>query len=165
MELINQFLDSNGDGSGTHNLNGNYSGGATEFWIECPASADAQYEISRLIVNIEDTAGMSAQEYGNLGAALTNGVKLEHRYVDDTVRLNLTPDPVQANADWSAYCYDAQVLSWGPGDEMLAVRWTFSKSGDFLVLEHGEKLVVILEDDLTGLISHRFLVQGHTQVS
>jgi hypothetical protein len=48
------------------------------------------------------------------------------------------------------------------GDEMLQVRWTFAKSGAQLRLNgnNNERLEVVLDDDLDGLIEHYFMVQG-----
>lgn len=156
---IFRFLDTNGDGSGTTNAIGDYSLGVEEFYIQPPAP-DA-YMISRMIVCIEDTASMRAERYGNLAAALTNGIQV---FVDDgtTEILDLVDnDPVKTNAGWGRHCYDADVKSWGAGDELLLVRWTFEKSGHPILLESAHRLVVSCNDDLTGLVAHNFQVQGY----
>jgi hypothetical protein len=163
-KIISRFLDTAGDGSGTKNANGNYASAAEEFLIT-PDSGE-QWWITRMIVSITDTAGMLQNEYGNLGAALTNGIAVDVQD-DSGVLYSLTDEdvPVKTNAQWGAYCFDVALFSWGtsPTNEELVVRWTFAKSGKPVQLRswQGEKLVVTLNDDLTGLLTHRFLVQGY----
>lgn len=157
--IINQFLDTNGDGTGTTNANGNYAVTPTEFYIQ--PGAGYYYKIARMIVEIEDTVGMSATDYGNITSGLTNGVSVQVKR-GSTVLRDLTPDTVKANAQWAAYCYDADLKAWGSGNEVLAVRWTFEKSGlpAYLNGTENDRLSVTLNDDLTGLVTHTFLVQG-----
>ena len=152
-----QFLDVNGDGSGNNNANGDYSSTPEEFYFEAPSRVN----LYRMIISLRDTTGMIAEEYGNLGSALTNGYELKFLNADLTTRVNLTGGiPIQDNAGFGRYCYDAQIISWGPGDEYLNVRWTFSKSGGPLKLSAGQRLSITLSDDFTGLLEHRFMVQG-----
>lgn len=161
--IFSRYLDTNGDGTGTKNANGNYSGGATSFYIQPPASTI--YRISRLLVFVQDTNGFTPVEYGNTGSALSNGITVRVHNGTSTVADLTDGVPVQHNGDWARLCYDAQVLSWGTTDEMLSARLTFTKAGQFLRLDGDdtEKLEVILNDDFTGLTEHYFLVQGYTE--
>ncbi len=157
-KLIFRYLDTNGDGTGTKNANGDYSGAADEFFI----TADSPCEIHRMVIEIEDTSGFAAAEYGNLGTNLTNGVKvsvddhLGNELVDLVDGLNVT-----TNAEWARLCYDADLKTWGAGNEFLMVRWTFARSGQPITLTDGDKLIVTLNDNLSGLVSHYFMVQGY----
>ena len=161
-QMFSRFLDTVGDGSGTTNAVGNYSGGEEVFFI-APAITE-NFEVSRMIVSAEDTTGFQAQEYGNLGSALGTGIVV--RVSDaDGVKFILTEEPVTTNANWGTYCFDADVKSWGSGNELLLARWTFALSGTPVRLNPGDKLEVVLNDDFSGLISHRFLTQGVTQVT
>lgn len=157
---IYRFLDTNGNGTGTKNAVGDYSVAAEEFHIQPPVSL--RYSLYRMIVCIEDTAGMRAEYYGDLASALTNGIKVS---VDDgaaTELCDLTDgDPVKSNAGWGRHCFDVDVKTWGAGNELLLVRWTFSKAGAPVFLQEGHRLIVTLNDDLTGLVSHNFMVQGY----
>ena len=154
---ICQFLDTNGDGTGTTNVNGNYSGAADDFYYQAPAGKIV--ELHRMIIGIEDTSGATATKYGNI-AALSVGIDINIKEEDDDLILNLTPAKIKTNAWWGGYCYDVDLKTWGSGNELLVVRWTFSKSGKPIKLPAGSKLVVTVNDDLTGLINHNFLVQG-----
>jgi len=157
-----RVLDTNGDGTGTKEATGTYAVD-TDFYIEPLADeTNLIYRLERLIVTVKDTTGMDADKYGN-GITLTNGIYV---LVEDSEGLlySLTdPDkPILTNGDWSHYCYDADVKTWGTGNEHLVVRWTFRKHGDSVNLRswRGEKLVVRLKDTFTGLLDHTFTVEG-----
>ena len=156
---IFQFLSTNGDGTGTVNANGDYSSTEGEFYIAPPSGY--HYNITRMLVFVEDSANFSSDEYGNLNTALTNGVRVvvkEH----GTEILDLTAgDSIKTNAQWSQYCYDAQSISFGSGNDFLAVRWTFAKSGSPVYVSPNQRLSVLLNDNLTGLVTHTFMVQGY----
>ena len=132
----------------------------TDFYIQPPA--DKIYYIQRMIVSIEDTAGMDADKYGN-GITLTNGIQL--LVEDDEGLLYSLTDihhPILTNGHWAHYCFDADVKTWGSGNEHLVVRWTFAKHGDTINLRgwRGEKLIIRVNDTFTGLVNHHFLVEG-----
>jgi len=157
---VYRFLDTVGDGSGTKNANGNYSLGEERFLIK-PA-ADEVIRLERMIVTIEDTAGFTAAKYGDI-AALTTGVDI--KFVRDGVDILSYTDNelITTNARWASFCYDADLKTWGAGNELLAVRWTFSKSGTpvRLVGSEVESFEIVLNDDLSGLVLHKFHVQGY----
>ena len=159
-----QFLDSLGDGTGRINHNLNYSSTPDTAFIE-NTNTLKRLVLYRMIVSIQDANGMIATEYGNLNTALTNGIIIKVLDKDNNVKINLTSEnnPIKYNAAWAGYCYDADVKGWGTGDDVLAVRWTFANSGKPITLLPGWKLIVILNDDLTGLTEHHFHVQGYEQ--
>jgi hypothetical protein len=161
--LLSRFLDTNGDGSGTKNANGNYSAAEEIFYIQ-PGAAQV-FRIARMLVTIEDTNGMSATDYGNITSGLSTGVEI--RVQDDSGTLvDLTDGlPVTNNAGWGSFCYDVDLKTWSTGNELLLVRWTFTKSGQYIRLRgaNNERLEVVLNDQLTGLVGHYFLVQGYIE--
>jgi len=160
-KMISRYADTVGNGTGTTNFNGDYSGAEEQAILAAGGKED--YVISRLIVSVEDTSSMQAQEYGNLAAALGTGIEVKHFASDGTTVLNDLTDgvPIKTNAQWGALCYDADVKTWGAGNEMLLVRWTFAKAGQAGIhLDEGQSLRVLLNDDLRGLLSHRFMFQG-----
>jgi hypothetical protein len=158
-----RYLDTDGDGTGTKNANGDYSGGEEIFYIQPPAGQI--YNLNRMIVTVYDTTVIQAEEYGNLGAALGTGIVI--RVSDDNgVLLDLTDGiPITTNAEWTQLCYDADVKAWGSGNELVTVRWTFVKAGYPLRLvgDNNERLEVVLNDALDGLLSHYFMVQGYEE--
>ena len=157
--FISRYADTNGDGTGTANAVGDYSSTTTDFKVT--AQPGETLSIGRMIVSAEDTSGMAARDYGNIGNGLTNGIEV--LVTDDLgATINtLTPAPIKDNAEWAKVCYDSNILTWGPGNELLVVRWTFSKSGAQIELPPGHSVVVRCSDDLTGLVTHNFVIQGY----
>jgi hypothetical protein len=151
---IDSFL-SNGS---TVRAIGDYSG-AVERFIWTPLASRIAH-IARMLVTIEDTGAFDAAKYGN-NIVLTNGIHVRvNNVADDSQVHNLTAGAVVNNSDWGARAFDSQVNSWGVGNEILAVRWTFSRAGSPLVLDDSMYLSVELHDNFTGLVNHRFLIQG-----
>lgn len=161
---FSRWLDTNGDGSGTKEAIGDYSAAPQSFSITPSQVTDAEevMRVARMIVSIEDSGAFSAEKYGYM-SALTNGVRLV--VTRDSVEIDdgMNGVPVTSNAEWGALCYDASVKTWGVGNQMLLVRWTFEKTGSIIRLdgEAKESLDIVLNDDFSGLIKHRFLVQGY----
>ena len=151
---------------GSADANLDYSGGGlglTKFYL-APAPGEV-YRIARMLVFVEDTKIIAAQ-YGNISGGLAVGVKLT---VEDSIGTVLNDfmdgGAVNNSAEWAEYCYDAELKAWGTGNEFLTVRWTFTKGGVYirLVGDDDERLVITLNDDLTGLDSHEFIVQGYIE--
>jgi hypothetical protein len=141
------------DGSATTTLNNPF-----RFYIE--AQAGEILRVARMIVHIEDAITWNAAEYGNLGAALTNGVSVTVEDTDGNTINTLTDITVKSNADWGRYCFDNAYVAYGAGNDFLSARWTFDKAGSPIRLKLGEKFVVTVNDDLDGLDAHTFVVQG-----
>ena len=160
--LVFRALDTVGDGSGDVQAIGDYSDtgdGLTNFKIT--AQPGERLTIERMLIGYEDTAGMAARDYGNIGDGLTNGIKVIVTNPDDDIVLDLTnARPVKTNGEWSAHCYDATLNTWSSGNELFAVRWTFAKTGEPLFLDTGYSLVVRHNDDLSGLISNTYICHG-----
>ena len=166
-KMISRYADATGDGSGNSNFIGNYSSAAEEAIIAVGGKDD--YVITRVIVSVYGVKTFTAQIYGNAGVGvLTNGIEVKHIAADGTTVLNDLTDgtPVTINAEWGALCYDVDVKSWGAGNEMLLARWTFAKAGqEGINLSENESIRVFLNDDFSGLLSHRFMFQGfHSRV-
>jgi hypothetical protein len=165
---IYQHLDINGDGTGTKNAIGNYTGSAEIFYFQPDAGKIAR--ITRMIVLIRGPkTSFYTDSYGSVGE-LTNGVTV--RVQDDSgTTVQLTNGiPVKTNGNWGHFCFDAEVYpsSVGNNDTYLRVRWTFEKAGYPLRLvgDNNERLEVVLNDDFTGggsggLVEHYFHAQGY----
>lgn len=160
---FSNFLDTNGDGTGEKSAIGDYSpvgSGQTSFFLQ-PASGTV-CRISRLIIQIEDNSAIfSAENYGGIASPLSSGIQI-------FVPINGTSSdltdglPIKANAHWGRFCYDINFSSFGTGNNFLSARWTFAKAETFirLVGDLNQRLEIVLNDDLSDLVSHTFLVQG-----
>ena len=161
MALGIKLLSSNGDGTGTTNAIGNYS--TTPLSLKYIAPEQYVVNIYRMIVKVRDTGSFDVEKYGN-NITLTNGIRIYHRHGNGDLVAELTAKPILSSGDWSAHCYDVQVLSFGTGDEVLSVRWTFAASGQPVMLDgqDGDYIELVLNDNFTGLNEQIFCIQGST---
>ena len=157
-EAIYQLLDTVGDRSGETNAIGNYSLSTTGFKFK-PIKGIALIE--RMIIGIEDQGSMDSGAYGN-GLGLVSGIRLYLRSADDSILEEFTAFPIRTNGEWAMHCHDVTRHAWGAGNEVLSIRWTFSKAGQPIAIDHrkGEYLEVGLEDNFSNLIKHTFFIQG-----
>ena len=161
-DRVDRFLDTNGNGTGSTAVTGDYSSAQEIFYIQPPAAT--VYRLARMIVYIQDTGAFDADGYGN-GSALTNGIVV-HKRDDSGVIDNLTAGiPIKSNSQWGRLCFDTSLSTYGTGDESLAVRWTFTKAGQYLRLDgdSNERLEIVLDDSFLHLVDHTFLVQGYIE--
>lgn len=158
-EIGNNFVFKYFRNGSVVNANGNYVVD-TEFSV-APDSHES-FSIARMLVQVRDTGSFDAENYGN-GIDLTGGgikvcIMRKNSIVND-----LTDGlRVQTNSDWGRVCYDTDVLTWGTGDELLVVRWTFEKSGAPILLRgsHSERLSAFFLGDFSDLVSQFLMAQG-----
>lgn len=137
--------------------NANVDGSSTP--VEFTFEPTAKCHISRVLVTVQDAGAFTATSYGAV-AALANGVEFEHS--GGTVVDLLGGLPITGNSDWARVCYDTLELDFtGGGSTSLVVRWTFAKAGIPLTLESGDSIIVRVNDNLTGLVGHYFMLQGY----
>jgi hypothetical protein len=142
------------------NAIGDYST-PTDFSVGPPAGE--VWEMHRVIGYIEDAGTFNASGYGAL-TALTNGIQA--RCYRGSVMENdlLNSAQVKTNTQWKAICYDIKISEFGLGNanESLGFRWTFARSGTPITLDgdYDDEIRFTMNDNLTGLINHSFLVQG-----
>lgn len=156
-DFIAQMLDDDGDGTGETNASANYSSAEEIFFFKPTRHA----LIARMIVHVRDGGAWRAERYGSIGTLSTGvGVRVSN---DDGVVINLDGgERIKSNAAWGHVCYDIRIETIGPGETFMSVRWTFEKSGIPLALDpdRGEKLEVTLNDNLSQLSEHHFMIQG-----
>lgn len=169
---FSRHLDTVGDGTGSRLATGDYSGGGgTDFLIK-PAPNQVLH-IHRLLVFFEASA-IAADAYGAVAAgALTNGIQIMVRN-DNEVLMDITDSHgITTSATWAHFCYDAQALAWGAGNEFLMARWTFARGGSPLIIRgddvnavapNGERFLLHLEDSFEHLVDQRFIVQGQSEI-
>lgn len=159
---LDRYLTTTGDGLGVYDAVGDYSGAAEEFYIE-PQGNDVLV-LYRVFISLRDAGTFAAEKYG-YNLVLTNGISVFHeregvQWSDMTAGV-----PIKTNADWKTKMFDFDPFDIGIGDNYAVGRWTFAKAGTPLRLIGradgvSDRLVFRLNDDFTGLVQHRFLVQG-----
>lgn len=160
-EPVVRYCSDDGTTTGAKNANLEFAT-ADEWYVE--AAAGETLVFKRIMISYEDTSGMQANEYGNLGSALSNGIEMKVYDDSGNVKSDLTDGvPIKTNAQWANLAGpDTDVKAWGasPTDQLFIVRFTFSKFSDGIKLYPGWKYVVHLNDDVRGLITHYFILQG-----
>jgi hypothetical protein len=145
------------DGTGTHTLHTPF-----QFTLE-PAAGETLF-VTRLLMSLRDSA-INADDYGAIAGGLTNGITVKV-YQGSTEVADLTDGvAIKTSGDWARICYDSSIYSWGAGDVFQGARWTFEKHGSPIRLDgsQSEKLVVVCNDDLDGLVNQYFVAQGYTK--
>ena len=142
-----------------HEAIGNYLAVPTRF-IWTPDAGRVAH-IHRMIITVQDDGNFTAATYGNR-IELVNGISVTVRNVsDDSLIHDYTAEhPIVSNAEWASHCFDADVKAWGSGDQLLVVRWTFTRGGSPVALTDEEYMSMDLNDDFTALVAHRFVIQG-----
>jgi hypothetical protein len=146
------------------NSNANVNGAVTAVPFYAGPPAGKVWDIHRMLVLIEDDAVITADNYGGI-SALANGCTLKiHRDGPSGPEVLDLMDNHAAtnNASWGHFCYDITNHSFGSGSNFVVVRWTFAKAGEPLRLvgANDDKLVLLVQDDLSTLVEHTFIIQG-----
>jgi hypothetical protein len=157
-----QFADSVGDGTGSIDAIGDYSGGEASFKLIPPPGLVYVFEKFHII--IADVGTMDSGGYGNNGAnPLTNGVNFEVRRNGATLVDFTGGRKIKTNSEWAMYFDELVRYDFGSGDEYLVIRldearlkwprWLDSRTGD--------QMHFTVNDDLTFLTKHRCLGLGN----
>lgn len=150
-DWASRFLDTVGDGSGSSLQN--VDGSITPVVFKVTAAADEVLLIDRMLVDLADTGSLDSGAYGN-NIVLTTGIEFGVIRADATEEAMTDQHTVKTNADWVAFCHDVDPLTFGLGDEVLTVRYTFAKDGAPVKLNPGDSFFMRINDDLTGLSEH-----------
>jgi hypothetical protein len=164
VEPIYDFLTDDGLTADGTNENANVNGAVTAVPFYRGPPTGEIWAIHRMIVEIEDNATFTADNYGGV-STLTNGVELEVREgTTGALILDvLDSEDITSIADWAAHCYDMTEHTFGSGNNFAVARFTFANAGRPIVLDgdRGEVLIARVNDDLSGLVNHKFMIQGH----
>lgn len=155
-----QFMDTVGDGNGEINQAVDGETVNVSYFVVPPAGK--VYGLARIIFSIRDNGSMDSGGWGSMGAnPLDNGFQLIwHRLGSD---IELTKNPIRSHIDVAAVCHDMIHQNWGAGDEFLTARFTFTKAGNYLILDgdQGDYLELVVRDDISSVVQQRISVQGY----
>jgi hypothetical protein len=141
------------------NVNGSVT--AQIFDVSPPAVAGVRWDVTRMIVNIQDNDQMDTGAFGGL-AKLTNGVVI--RQVNG-VRKNQFN--IKTNGEWAERSFDIGYDDKAPaGTFGFRCRRTWGgqdKNGVVIRLDGsaGGAIQHIVQDNLTGLTEYRIVIHGH----
>lgn len=131
------------------------------FSVQVGTNATQSIDITRIMVSMTTDSVPNLIKFGDLDT-LTNGLVLR--------RINGRTNNIwniKNNGELANLCFDYDpYLATNPqqGENGAKFRYTFAgqdKHGVAVRLEPGDKLEVIVQDDLSGLISFRIIAEGH----
>lgn len=142
-------------------LNMNVNGSlAAPLIYEVSPPSDEIWHITRVLISITDNAAMDDAKFGGI-TALVNGVVLrQNKTVNNTISI------WRSNQAMIEDMFDIVYSAAAPaGSEGLRGRFSFHKSSVVMRLDGsaGEKLQVLIQDDLTGLTTFKMKAQGHIE--
>jgi len=165
---ISEFARPDNDGVSSPQATGDYRDapdgqGLTNFEFGPPAGE--VWDVTRMIVYIQDDGVLDATDYGN-NTALTEGIAVRVvRKADDEVRSQITGfKPVTSNAEWAQYSSVVNVYTFGSSDQAISATIDFTVAGNprgiRLDGDQNEVIRISLNDDLSDLAQHTFLFKG-----
>lgn len=140
----------------------NVDGSTTPVVFKVEPLPDQSGDIVQLIIAITDNAAMDFETFGGI-PALTRGVMLRVNYGDGTFK-NIAN--FKTNGDIERFSFDSKYfINNGGGIRGFTGRMTFGgqdKHGVVIRLDGAlnEALEVVVQDNLTGIISMSWLAQG-----
>lgn len=173
-ELYAQFIDTNGDGSGTIDILGDLTtvGGAldgsngTSFYTECPAGKILLVQGFSLTIGIDGKADQEVYGTGGTGTALANGIQI--RLLSDTnaIEGTFTNGPsahIKTLSDWCTYLPKFDIFEIGTSKDVLIGNWDSNHSGIPIILHEGDKFEVLVNDNFT-LAAHTSIIKQRIQI-
>ena len=141
----------------TSDMSVNGSVTPVDFFVQPPV--DEVWYIAKWMLYLQDGKGFDITTWGSNGA-LTNGLDLKVEV--NGVTVNQLDFPVKHNGDIARIAYDMQLHEFGNGDDILTAQWSFTEMGQFLRLDGAtnDKLIVTVQDDLTGITTQHIHIQG-----
>jgi hypothetical protein len=155
MARLEQLFSTGGDGSGITEM----AGLPALYKVSPPPGYT--YELHRMNAVLEDGTKFSGDLYGGI-SALTNGIVITTEGRKGVI-VNHTPQPIKKSGHWALVAgVDMAMTDFTTGNDIITVRWTFTKGGDVIRLSgnEGEFMQVNVRDTLAGLVSHIIQVQG-----
>lgn len=117
------------------------------------------WDITRFMASVLDATAMDDGTFGGI-PALTNGCYLR---IENGIKKNLVN--IKTNGDWSLRSFDVTYSNKAPAGQFgLTVRKSYAgqeKAGVTLRITDDDTITMVVQDDLTGLISFQMVAQGH----
>ena len=107
-------------------------------------------------------AGIVPTDFGGINGGVTNGIIIQAIDADgSTILISfINGMSIKSNAEFHLLAGTDVFRDSGPGEDILDVSWVLSETGRGLFLTAGQRLRIIIQDDLTGLTDFRAMVQG-----
>jgi hypothetical protein len=151
------FLTTVGNGTGVYNQNIDYSATPTDIFY----TATAVYDIYTFLVVISDHATFNQTDYGAIAGGLTNGIKVFIQPAGQAEIPLLSGVAFKQNFEWLSITEHTQLSSFAGLAQTLTVAFDITVDyGKPINMAIGDKFIIRLNDDFTGLVSHTFGLRG-----
>lgn len=154
--LIQKLTDTGFETVGaTTNFNADYSVTSQDAFIQ--ASPGLIVKIIQVNIAITDSGTFADDDYGNIVGGLTNGILTEVEL--NGVIFTNTAATINTNAELFSVDSDAQIVEYSSNDRTLVSSFVL---GTPIILNGNtdDKFRLVLQDDMTGLRLHEFVVIG-----
>ncbi len=143
-----------------HNYNAKVNGSVTPVVFKVANTFDQDAYYTRGMFNIVCTDAALFNSFGDIAGGLTRGIQFRKKLKDGSF-VNLFN--AKTNNRLQLIMYDVTFFdSTLPFNvNGLSGRLTFEKLGSEIILEKDEELQMVVQDDLTGLISFELVVEGY----
>lgn len=154
------FVTEAGNGTGSHNLIGNYSTAAVDFYYQ----PTTQFDIHTILMAITDNASFNQQDYGGIAGGLTNGVKFYIRIAGAPFDIPLLGGTTfKQNYEWLTVSADARLTSFAGTAQTLSVLFRLADEyGKPLTINAGDRIIARLNDDFSTLVHQSLALRGIT---
>lgn len=145
---------------GTSNRNADVDGSSTSVEMVFGPGLTESWVIDQMLVFIYSSANVSETAYGAL-ATLTNGIDAD-LYNADGLLVSLTGTaPVKSNNDLLTFGFDVRQNLFDVNPRSVSAIFNFGDgAGILLDGSKEERMIVRINDDLTGLISHFIRIEA-----
>ena len=164
--MVNQLLDTVGDGTGTTDMTR-----STSTIYKCVPPSGTRYVLARINVYVEDGTNekFSAAKYGATQAIDSTGIVMTVEDASGVIH-TVNPKPITKIGHWDLNAgIDMLFTSFPAGSsDMCAIRYTFAKSvpGGLLIDGTlGEFFKFHVQGDLSDLVEHFAQLQGYKEDS
>lgn len=154
------YLDTNGDGTGSINANGNYATPTTFFYAP-PAGEVAVIE--KMIIHIASKGLFTLDGYGSIPAGtITTGYDIIFRRLGTVVTKLNNGKPIVSNADLAHINTDYRLINYANNYDASNVSLDAASFGGplFMVGDLQDQLEITLLGDYSGLEDHHFILYG-----
>ena len=164
--IVNQLLDTVGDGSGITDMTR-----STSTIYKCVPPSGTRYVLARMNVYVEDGVNekFSAALYGATQAIDSTGIVMTVENAGGIIH-TVNPDPITKIGQWDLNAGVDMFFTDFPsgGSDYCAVRYTFAKhvpGGLLIDGTLGEFFKFHVQGDLSDLVDHRVKMQGYKEGS
>ena len=151
-----KWLNLNGTGAPA-DLLGNYTS-PTEAFYRIPDNQT--FTISTVIIQVSDVGIFEQDRYGAMASALTNGLRFFIDLGGFIVPL-LGGAAIKTNNDFFALTHHSRLTDFGGVAQTIVSEFMLADDyGGYLQMTEGQRFILLLQDNFTGLSGHKIELRG-----